>query len=290
MKRTVLIIEDSNVDIALLSGYLKDEYNVIETKTGKKGLAEIEKNFKTLSAIFLDLVMPEMNGFEVLSEIKGNANWNHIPVIVTTTLSDEESLDTAFRLGATTYIAKPYNQKILLAILSNIVSLCERAAISLSAYKDKLTGLYNRETFFTEASKLIQSHEKGYYILSFLNIEHFKGINDQYGHELGDKVLKHVGECLHEVELNLSGLASRVTDDKFALLFPAKAVDTKELKSLHKKCANISFLTQPITVRVGRYHIQEKALPIYAMLIEQFWQKIPYKENIIFTLQNIMTL
>lgn len=265
MKKTVLIIEDSKTDLTLLSEYLKDEYNVIEASSGQDGISIIENEFKTISAVFLDLIMPAVDGFEVLRKLKENPALRHIPIIVTTSLTDEESQQKALELGATIYLTKPYNKAILTRILKNIISLCEMSALTIASLKDNLTDLYNRDAFFSEASNLIKNHKSGYYYLSYANIEHFKVINEQYGHKLGNDILIHIGKCINELIENISGIASRVTGDNFAILFPATYIDSDVIRVFHQKITTIDFLKQPITVRVGRYHVKEKSLPVDTM-------------------------
>lgn len=265
MKREVFIIEDNYVDSVLLSSCLAEKYKVLEASSGEDGLSIIENEYKSISAVFLDLVMPGIDGFEVLRRINKNPLWQHIPVIITTSKEDSESLDEVLKLGAITYIQKPYDQKKLLRVLHNVISLCEKSAQSINDFRDKLTGLYNRETFFIEAEKLIKSHEPEYYILSYLNIEYFSIINEQYRQKTGDRVLLHISECLFEATIKFDGIAARINGDKFAILFPAKEINSEEIEYIHRKMTRLLFLNQQITIRVGRYFVKDLSIPVNVM-------------------------
>lgn len=264
-KKKLLVIEDSSADRALLLGFLQNDYKVYEATNATQGLALINSQYQSLSAIILDLMMPGIDGFQVLTQIKANPLWAHIPVIITTEKSEEEALTKALNLGAVAYITKPYNQNILLKVLSNIINLCELSVIASESFTDPLTGLYSKDAFLSEATKLIKKEKPGYYVLSYLNIDHFKVINDQYGQKIGDKILLHIGKCLRELDDNFYSIASRFTADKFVMLFPAKYCETPGLLALHDKVTSIDFLNQPLTVRVGRYLVEDLSLSVSAM-------------------------
>lgn len=265
MKKTVLIIEDNQLDIELLTSYLTDEFNVLKAMSGKDGLAILKNNYKNLSTIFLDLIMPTMDGFEVLQQIKDNPLYHHIPIIITTSLDDQESIKKAYKLGAVSFVTKPFDKEILITIFKNLVNVCQMTESASILYKDKITGLFNRDTFIAEAEKLIKKHENNYYILSYINIEKFKVINEQLGTDAGDNLLRHVGECLNEIAITMDGIASRNSGDHFAILFPAKYSNSELVNKFQKRVSEIDFLKNPITLRIGRYHISNTSIPVTTM-------------------------
>lgn len=265
MKKTVLIIEDDLLNIKLLNSYLTDEFNVLQAMSGEEGLVQIDKNYKKLSAIFLDLVIPKLDGFEVLQKIRDNPLYHHIPIIVTSSLDDKESVRKAYKLGAVSYATKPYDKEMLITAFKNIINVCQMTEAASITYKDKLTGLFNRDAFITEAESLIKDHDSNYYMLSYINIEKFKVVNEQMGTEAGDKLLKHVANCLNEIAIEMEGIASRNSGDHFTILYPASYSNSELVKSVQTKGSQIDFLLNPITIRIGRYLVTDKNLPVSTM-------------------------
>ena len=105
-KRLVLIVEDEYVNLMLLSAYLENEYEVICAETGAEVLEMIRDRIEMISLILLDLNLPDMNGMEILREIKKDMDMSRIPVIVLT--SDKESEVESLNTGASDFISKPY--------------------------------------------------------------------------------------------------------------------------------------------------------------------------------------
>lgn len=265
MERKILVIDDNEAQLELFSVLLKKEYKVLLANNGEDALSIIASEYKNISVILLDLIMPKIDGFEVLKRIKGNQIYRFIPVIVTTVSSDEESQIKAMDLGANAYITKPINSQLLLHNVRNTISLCEAASFVNASYRDQLTGLLNRDSFYGKASKLINSHAPGYYVLSHLNIDHFKVINDQYGSEIGDRIFQYIAKCFLDLGSFTEYIAARMTSDKFAILYPASLRDSEALYELHRKLMKIDFINQTITIRVGRYVVNDLSLPIDSM-------------------------
>ena len=111
-KPCILIVDDETANIRLLSHTLKPLYTVYSAANGQDALAAAEKYLPDL--ILLDIVMPEMDGFEVLTALKSSAKTNHIPVIFLTSKNDPESETKGLNLGADDYIFKPFSQSLLL--------------------------------------------------------------------------------------------------------------------------------------------------------------------------------
>ena len=117
----ILIVEDEQVSLAILKKLFIDEYEISEATNGKAALEIIQKNMDKLSAIILDLYMPELNGYDVLKAISGNGKWKEIPVVITTSERFIESDKKLLDLGAFTVIHKPINAGIIKRQVSNII-------------------------------------------------------------------------------------------------------------------------------------------------------------------------
>ena len=154
MSKNILVVDDSIVERALLTGLLEKEYNVVELESGESCIESLKNDYQSVSAILLDIMMPSMDGFDVLRAIKNNSHWRPIPIIVITGIADESAQIRALSLGANAFITKPFNQELLLQMLRNTIELCETAALANVLRRDKLTGLYNREAFSWKRERL----------------------------------------------------------------------------------------------------------------------------------------
>ena len=106
-KRTVLIVDDEEVNRLLLGSILEDDYNIIYAENGREAWDVISEKTSTISIVLLDLLMPEMNGFEVIKMMQRNVITAAIPVIV---LTSEKAMEVeSLRLGAADFISKPYD-------------------------------------------------------------------------------------------------------------------------------------------------------------------------------------
>jgi CheY-like chemotaxis protein len=110
MKKTVLVIDDVEINIDILVALLSDEYDILVALDGMSGLEVLEEDVN-VDLILLDIMMPEINGFEVCEKLKLNENTKDIPVIFSTAKTDEESIQKAFAVGGVDYITKPFKSK-----------------------------------------------------------------------------------------------------------------------------------------------------------------------------------
>jgi putative two-component system response regulator len=124
MKKTILIVDDIEINRVILSEGFKSEYNILEASDGLQALDIINKN-KDISAILLDLIMPKMDGISLLREINKSGKMVHIPVFIITAENNENLLMEAYNLGAVDVITKPFMMDFLRCRISNIIELYE---------------------------------------------------------------------------------------------------------------------------------------------------------------------
>lgn len=137
---TILIVDDIEVNRLILSGIFEDAYNVIEADDGDTAL-EILKGGASVDLILLDVVMPRMNGIELLGYIKQDARFKDIPVVVNTQSGERENELRALDSGADDFIIKPYNPKIVRRRIDNLI---EKYIYQRNAMKDSLEDAQNR--------------------------------------------------------------------------------------------------------------------------------------------------
>ncbi len=124
LKHTILIAEDNEVNREILTEMLSPWYHILETRDGSEAYQALERQGKDISAILLDLMMPVMDGFQFLHRIKGDQAYCGIPVIITSETSPESEM-RAIRLGAESFVPKPYQQEILLHHVRRAIELSE---------------------------------------------------------------------------------------------------------------------------------------------------------------------
>ena len=218
-KPTILVVDDTVENLDVLEELLQ-EYRVIDATNGKDAIALVKQQKPDL--ILLDIMMPNMDGYEVCQILQDDEETKHIPIIFITAKIDEKSIEKAYDLGAADYITKPFLPKELLARVKKelrIQSLIEK--LEELASTDTLTKLYNRRFFYESAIKTIEYAKRNKHLLSLimLDIDHFKRVNDTYGHSAGDEVLKELAQIMKNIQRK-SDTIVRLGGEEFAILLP----------------------------------------------------------------------
>jgi len=112
-KKKILAVDDSEIDLELIEFMLKDKYTILPTKSGKEALDYL-LHFSKVDLILLDLIMPEMDGWETFSRIRDLGNITDIPIAFVTSVHGEEEQNRAKKIGAADYILKPFTREELL--------------------------------------------------------------------------------------------------------------------------------------------------------------------------------
>lgn len=207
--KKILMIDDDKVSLSTAKGVLSDDYKMISVLDGMQGLKYLETNDCDL--ILLDINMPGMNGFQVLEEIKKNAKNADIPVIFLTSDNDADTETKCFESGAMDFISKPFVPSVIRSRVNRTLELEEYRSmleekldkktmevdqIKVKSFTDALTGLWNREYTEKKVNEILESGNKG--SLLMIDLDNFKAINDNYGHQEGDRVLNMFADTLRE--------------------------------------------------------------------------------------------
>ncbi len=227
-KPTVLLIDDAVDTHRLLHARLKHEnMELLDASSGEEGLAMARQQKPSL--ILLDLDMPGLDGFTVLRQLKGDAATATIPVVVLSGIRESEDRITAFDLGASDFITKNFNDPADLAELRarlRAVLRLERLLRLLSerAEIDGLTGLGNRAQFNRRfAQELAENQRYGHpFALAVFDCDHFKKVNDTFGHPAGDEVLVGLGKIITQ-SCRQTDVACRFGGEEFVLIMPNTA-------------------------------------------------------------------
>lgn len=177
--------------------------------------------------ILLDVMMPDLNGFEACQRLKADNRTSSIPIIFISARADTIDKITGLELGAIDYITKPFNLGELRARIGVVLRIIELQEKNLAlANYDELTGLINRRHFFELFKReILQAKMKSHVMaLMLLDVDHFKSINDTYGHLAGDVILKQTGKILRE-NLYPLDVAARYGGEEFTVLMPDTSLD-----------------------------------------------------------------
>ncbi len=216
----VLVVDDSVATRHHICNLLKrHKYQVLEANDGVEALAVLEKT-PDVAVIITDNEMPNMNGDELCTEIRRLYS-NDEKAIIGISGSDTSHLSARFlKNGANDYLRKPFNSEEFYCRLSQNVDMLEQiTTIRLQANTDYLTKLPNRRYFFEETAKSLKQLKKQELTpsLAMFDIDHFKAINDTYGHDAGDEVLKGLSICF--AKYFTKDLAARLGGEEFAVYF-----------------------------------------------------------------------
>lgn len=149
---TILIVDDMMINRSMLKALLKPRYDTLEAVNGQEALEVLEKDGGRINAILLDVMMPVMDGYAFMNELK-KTRYAELPVIVLTGSNGSEAENRALSMGAWDFISKPYQPVILLSRLENAIARSQIGSyekIKFTAKHDALTGLLNRNQFFVE--------------------------------------------------------------------------------------------------------------------------------------------
>ncbi|MDO4960924.1 MAG: EAL domain-containing protein [Eubacteriales bacterium] len=265
-KRTVLIIDDSETDRQLLKEILMEEYYVLEAGDGREGMDMLKAHLKEISLVMLDIVMPVMDGYEFLREVRRDALLSLVPVIVAANAKTSASEEKCIELGAADFVSKPYNTKILLGRIGNTIRLRESAAALSVVEYDDLTGLYTRQAFYHHAEILLRNNPDKHYSLIVSDIDDFKAINEKYGEGMGDAVLKAGSRSLkYAAEMGM--LVGRYGGDQFVSMmeYDPKSDDSDGAADFMEKMIDgieSSFPIKGLRLKMGIYDDVDHELPI----------------------------
>ncbi|MCR5544952.1 MAG: EAL domain-containing protein [Lachnospiraceae bacterium] len=229
-KHKVLVIDDSLTNREILKEILKDEAEVIEFDNGHDAVNYLMDHFYELDIVLLDLVMPEMNGFEVLQFMKNKHMIDYLPVIMISADDEEKNVEYAFDLGAIDFITRPFMERIVLRRVLTTISLFEKQKELVGQIDrqfkaddqkvDDLTGLDYKQSFYNKVYTHLRNHGQDSLWMVAIDIDHFKLFNNFYGWEKGDQYLKFLGRYLKEFTRRHGGIAGYLGGDDFAVLCP----------------------------------------------------------------------
>ena len=248
-RRLILVVDDQEINRDLMEMFLRDEYDLLFAENGRQAMELICAHQEMLSIVLLDLMMPVMDGFQVLAAVHEDEALRRIPIIV---LTAERSAELrALQMGAADFITKPFDMhEIILARVARIIELSEGRTIIQTAERDALTGLYTGNFFFQYAERFARYHPDCEMDAVVLNIERFHLVNDLYGRDFGDRVLALIGAAIREQTSETGAIGCRMEADQFCIYIRHSEDYQELLNALQSRLAPVSGNTR-IRLRTG---------------------------------------
>jgi two-component system, cell cycle response regulator len=268
----LLIVDDIPKNLQVLAGHLSDEpYELTMATSGEAALKAVKHNKPDL--ILLDVSMPGLNGYEVCKILKEDDKYSTIPILFLTAHNEVEDKLKGFEAGAVDYITKPFNQAELKARIKTHLELHylkeelikKNSELTKASITDPLTGISNRrgmiEQMGLELNRIERGSNPGGLLLS--DIDNFKLINDNFGHDYGDYVLKEVTQIMRE-NIRSQDMLARWGWEEFLLFFVDSDIDgaykagDKIREAIESHNFTFNNITHKVTMTFGITLISEK--------------------------------
>lgn len=213
VKKHILIVDDVTTNLKCLGEILRKDYSLSMAKSGEQALATMSKVKPDL--VLLDVKMPGMDGYETFEAMKNRPEYEDIPVIFLTADTENQSELRGLRLGACDFIRKPYEPDLMIGRIERALTQeAKNQEIRNQALRDSLTGLWNRKYIQTQIDSMDADKTTGSFLI--MDLDNFKGINDTYGHIVGDKALEAFAKTL-ESFVHKDDIVARIGGDEFAV-------------------------------------------------------------------------
>ena len=248
-ERTILIVDDERINREILGMMLSGDYKILYAENGEEALEQAYAAKDRLSLVLLDVLMPVMDGFQVLEKMKADPALSRIPVIVLTT---EKSYEVkCLRLGAADFITKPYDlPEVVHARVQRTIQLSEDTRLIQNTEFDPETGLYTPEYFFRYAEDMERLRPDINMDAIYLDISHFQLLNEMYGREYGSEVIQKLTGEIRAAVSEVGGIAGAKDNDVFLLFVPAAEDQSALLDRFHQTLVDDTVHTA-IRLRMG---------------------------------------
>lgn len=227
----ILMVDDVTTNLKSAAEVLQPYYQLSMAKSGKQALQFLKKNIPDL--ILLDLMMPEMDGYETMEQIKLNPMTAKIPIIFLTADTEQSSEIRGLQMGAMDFITKPFRAEAMLGRIEKVLQMEDmRKSLLSNSGEDAETGLLTRKAVSAQITQKAAQSE-GTAIL--INLDDFGGYNDACGMEEGNRILRDFADQLKNLRTDKNEygeiLLARLSSDEFLMYLPLR-IEEEGLKQI----------------------------------------------------------
>ncbi len=223
-KETILIVDDSRFQRTVIRELFSEHFNLLEASSGGECMRIIQENTSAIDLVLLDLVMPGVDGFEVLRRRQSMQEFLDIPVIVLTTSDSHTIQANSYELGANDFLTKPIDQNTALSRIQNLLKSKRRVRSLIQKYVefkvkselDEMTGLFNKTTTINLITDTLSKFPDEHHALLIVDIDNFKAINDVFGHTVGDHTICIVSNVITS-QFSGTDIVGRIGGDEFVV-------------------------------------------------------------------------
>lgn len=254
-----LVVDDSVVARKIATKLLKlFQFQVIEAKNGEEALSLIERHRtrdgNEIGLVLTDYNMPGMNGFELVRTIRKTCSKSSMAIIGISSQSGSPISIKFIKNGANDFLTKPFLPEELLCRVSQNMDIIDQLnALRIAATRDYLTGMVNRRYFFEMATPIYANAKRTRedVLVAMVDVDHFKNVNDTYGHDVGDEVLVGVAQAL-EASARDTDIIARFGGEEFCVIAPGiqKADVMPYLDKIRTRIEDLSFTSGDITFKL----------------------------------------
>ena len=261
-ERVVLVVDDEEQDRAWVHEALGDEYELIDAADGKEAFSILNMR-QDISAIVLDLAMPVMDGFDVLTELMKEPDLAALPVFVLTGQKEKLFEANALKLGALDYAVKGVRKDVFRLRLHNLLKRSYPQEGPVREAYDDLTGLFKRNPFYTRVMERLEVSEKEYDLLA-MDVAHFGLINARFGEKEGDRLLSYLADVVRKEFEDHLVLGCRLYADRFIFLMN-RTTYLEHLSRFSERLLSSYPLHTDIRVKFGIYEITDPKVDVGKM-------------------------
>lgn len=261
----VIVVDDDRMTREFLDDLLRARgMTVCSLESGQDALAHVRDDPPDL--VLLDVMLPGLDGLDCCRLIKSMTSDGFLPVVLLTARTDPDSRVDGLRSGADDYICKPFDKRELLERVNNMIRIKRmhdhvheaKARLEQLAIRDELTGLFNYRYLQSRLLEEFKRAERYREPLACVmgDIDHFKRVNDRYGHDIGDAVLREVGDRLSKAVRDID-VVTRYGGEEFLLVLPstnfagAVSVAERVRHVIGDEAMTLSGTSQQVTMSLG---------------------------------------
>lgn len=218
---TILVVDDEPINIQIIYQILGNEYQILMATNAAQALSVCKASMPDL--VLLDVMMPDIDGWQICQQMKADAEIAAIPVVFITGMQHQANEDACWNAGAVDFIQKPVNPSTLRHRVNNHITQKRQSDLLKSlAYVDGLTEVYNRR-YFDDVLKqqlALKNRNGGELALLLVDVDHFKAYNDSQGHLAGDDALRKISLALKTCCHRPTDVVARYGGEEFAIILP----------------------------------------------------------------------